>query len=107
MAKYVLVQFDNDDDADGFVKTLDMRSDVPDQATMKVVGVFKKPTLFCECTTPSEKSVRGAKWGWWLCRNVGCGKPKRGQFQGHRNLRDPEGTRTEQRRIFINVKEPL
>lgn len=106
MAKYVLVQFSSDEDADGFIKTLDAGHDtVPDQIRMKVVGAFKKPTLFCECTTPSERSKRGAKWAWWLC--TVCGKPKPNQFQQPRNLLEPEGTRTEHRQIFVNIKEPL
>lgn len=103
MAQYVLIQFDSNEEAAGFVKTLEWDT----VGSVQVVGIFQKPTLFCECPTPSEKSKRGAKWGWWLCMNQGCGKPKRGQFQQPRNQTEPEGTRTEHRRIFVNIKEPL
>jgi hypothetical protein len=103
MAKYVLVEFKDDIEADAFAGTMVSAS----HATIRVAAIFKKPTLFCECETPSEKSVRGAKWGWWLCKNAGCGKPKSGNFQQPRNLVEAEGTRTEHRRIFINLREPL
>jgi hypothetical protein len=105
MAKYVLVAFDDDSEADTFTKML-IEGAMPD-ATMRVEAVFKKPTKFCECETPSEKSSRGQKWGWWLCRNPGCGKPKRDNFQQPRNLLEPEGLGVEKKRIFINLKEPL
>lgn len=110
MAKYVVVQFDNNDEADSFVQTISSGFDHLSSnanANIQIVAVFQKPTLFCECATPSENSVRGSKWGWWLCRNPGCGKPKRGQFQQPRNLLDPANIRTDQKRLFVNIKEPL
>jgi hypothetical protein len=106
MAKYVLLQFDNDDDAAGFMTAFENQP-VDGDASVKIVAVYKKPTIFCDCEPRTEKSQRGAKWGWWLCTNKGCGKPKRGAFQQPKNLIEPEGTRTEHRRIFINIREPL
>jgi hypothetical protein len=113
VAKYVMVQFDNDNEADAFVNVMVPSEVQPPGAaaaftsSVKIVAVFKKPTIFCECSKPSEKSVRGAKWGWWLCKNTGCGKPKRGNFQQPRNLVDPPNIRSEIRRIWLNIREPL
>lgn len=107
MAKYVLLQFNNDADADAYVNILMEDKERSPDATLAVVAVYKKPTIFCDCEPRTEKSQRGAKWGWWLCTNQGCGKPKRGAFQQPKNLIEAEGTRTEHRRIFINIREPL
>ena len=102
MAKYVLVEFDDDEDADAFAAMVSP-SDV---ASMRVRGVFKKPTLFCDCPKPSEKNSRGAKWGWWLCRNPGCGKPQRGMGQSPTNLIDPEDRKRQiGRKIFFTIRE--
>ena len=37
--------------------------------TLELIGVFKKPTLYCN---PSD-GHRGKKYGWWVCGI--CGKP--------------------------------
>ena len=105
MAKYAILQFDNDEEADAFIGTL--QTSLVTATTIRVVAVYKKPTLFCECENPSERSIRGAKWGWWLCKNTGCGKPKKGNFQQPRNLVEAEGTRSEHRRLWVNIREPL
>lgn len=90
MAKYVLLQFDNDDEADKFVKeTQEQRAvwtDNPDglggvnndgflELACFVRGVWKKPTKFCECKGDMRKRAftRGRKYGWWVCNK--CGKP--------------------------------
>ena len=40
----------------------------------EVVGVFKKPTMFCECGPAGNQWWQeGRKWGWQIC--VKCGKP--------------------------------
>jgi hypothetical protein len=86
MAKYVLVAFDNDKEADNFVEMLGFSWNSP-TATVHVKGVWKKPTLFCECPNPDYKSVRGLSHGWRV--HKACGKPRRGLWQSPDNKLDP------------------
>jgi len=99
MAKYVVVEFANDEEADAFAATL---ADAGAASSLSVKGVFKKPTQFCTCP-PSDKSVRGKKYGWWVHKD--CGKPKRGQWQHARNLLDPVDLHPRQRTIWLGVVE--
>ncbi len=76
MAVYVLLSFEDDEEAKDFV-----RGKVLDNPYLPTVcGVFKKPTVFCEePTTRHGKGktgvgwTRGKKYGWWVC--TFCGKP--------------------------------
>jgi len=108
MAKYVLLEFDDDAEAESFARTImqnDRLIDLADTVeTIRVRGVFKKPTQFCTCVPMEKSSVRGAKWGWWLCSK--CAKPKSGAMHQPRNLLEPEGTPSHQRRLFLHVAEP-
>lgn len=76
MAMYVLLSFDDDDDAKAFVEDQlaghSFRTEV-------VEGIYKKPTQFCDRTDTIHGSHRvigwtkGQKWGWWVCAI--CKKP--------------------------------
>jgi hypothetical protein len=92
MAVYVLLEFDDDKQAQNFVKDT-ITSDVVswfnekaqlENARSKVRAVFKKPTLFCECVSGSKLeqggSSRGKKYGWWV--HSKCGKPRRFWAEG-------------------------
>lgn len=72
MARYVVLEFEYNEDADLFVG--DMLHDGED-----VVGVYAKPTQFCTsggCGKGRVKAfVRGQKWGWWVCES--CKRPSR------------------------------
>ena len=83
MAKYVLLAFDSDAEADEFVAAVS-RFDIKQQNTegfidtvkATVRGIWKKPTKFCECTSGNIKQrgwTRGKKFGWWVCDK--CYKP--------------------------------
>jgi len=98
--KYIVLEFDNDDEADSFAGTI---TEGP-AASIRVKAVFRKPSQFCECP-PTEKSARGAKWGWWICTI--CAKPKRGQWQHPRNLLDPIDLPTRERKVYLGVVEGL
>jgi hypothetical protein len=105
MAKYVVLAFDNDEDADSFSGTI-LHGGPSAVGTIQIAGIFKKPTLFCECPGVSDKSVRGAKWGWWLHKD--CGKPKRGNPQHPRNLIAPADMSPAQimrQYLYIGVRE--
>ena len=85
MPYYVLLSFDNDNDAKDFVKA-QLKEDhtdtegspvwaVPQLDTAQVRGVYKKPTKFCHCATKDKARgwTRGKKYGWWVCST--CGLP--------------------------------
>lgn len=100
MAKYVLLEFDNDDEAEAFTSVL---QDDIETAVMRAVGVYKKPTIFCDCSNPGDKSVLGAKWGWWVHKE--CGRPKKGNWQNPRNLLKPDEP-VKARKQMISLVEP-
>jgi hypothetical protein len=82
MAKYVLLQFDDDGEADKFIETVQHDGGIFDgdgggvwSIKTFVRGVWKKPTKYCDCTgnMKSRAFTRGRKYGWWVCDK--CGKP--------------------------------
>jgi len=87
MAKYVLVAFDDDKDADKFVEFVHNVSSViigfagdKEELDAAVRGVWKKPTKFCECTGGRAGFTRGRKYGWWVCAT--CKRPTEGWANG-------------------------
>jgi hypothetical protein len=90
MARYVLLSFDNDKEADDFVQATQERKTVAVASATEVVAnlyeatvraVFKKPTIFCQCTAIKHRGwTRGKKFGWWVCSQ--CHKPSRGWAHG-------------------------
>jgi len=78
MARYVVLSFEDNADADSFLQHDNLEHV---EGSWKVEGLFAKPTMFCEssgsggCRTGKRFSswFRGAKYGWWVC--VGCGRP--------------------------------
>ena len=110
MARLVVLEFADNDNADLFVKSINWESDVtgkanpvvidsrqyPDDSVgnvdATVVGLFALPVNFCEgslttgCLPHRGKLgwywVLGQKFGWWVCRV--CKKPARPK--SHENL---------------------
>jgi hypothetical protein len=92
MAKYVLLAFDNDAEADKFVDIVvqdreviawsvgqDVTEAVPLPATVR--AVYKKPTQFCHCVRGKRDGfTRGKKYGWWVCDK--CHKPTKAWAEG-------------------------
>lgn len=81
MTKYVLLEFDSDEQANKYVKKLILEADTADkQKPYRVVGLFKPPSSWCQCprTAYSEKNstVRGDKYGWWV--HLTCRKSRLG-----------------------------
>jgi hypothetical protein len=92
MAVYVMLTFDNDDEAHEFVKqTLEDMGVTVDELSENglrkipalVRGVWKKPTIFCTCDSGDRKVgfTRGKKYGWWV--HAKCGKPSKLWGQGN------------------------
>lgn len=100
MAKYVLLSFDDDKDADRFVDNFELHYvfqaiDVIDnnphgfeyvgvRAPSYVRAVFQRPTMFHDPKTCSQTRTsgwtRGVKRGWMICTL--CGKPAEGWARG-------------------------
>jgi hypothetical protein len=101
MARHVVLTFQSNEEAEDFVKAVQAASEeIPlafigleegdayivksVEKGVEVLGMFAKPTQFCDCARPTESSVRGAKWGWFL--DPRCAKPKRKVWQYPKNL---------------------
>ena len=96
MARYVLLAFDDDQDAIAFVDMVsvlhaeDKEFLVTDDPIHEgrsfkgfIRGMWKKPTMFCDCTDkrkPPHGWTRGQKWGWWVCTK--CSRPSVGWARG-------------------------
>lgn len=80
MSVYVMLDFDNVDEAKAFVDAqfggrlkVDDGTEVWDSSAA-VVAVIKKPTRFCECSVGKRVGwTRGKNYGWWVCAS--CGLP--------------------------------
>ncbi len=95
MAVYVVLEFADDNEAKNCVKEILLTgytygiagSTGYDDYACIPRGVYKKPTMFCECVETkvgNKKSFtgwkRGMKWGWWVCPK--CNKPGKKWGQG-------------------------
>lgn len=100
MARYLLVELDNNDSADRMRAQIDA-AELAGKG-MRVVGMFSKPAALCGCPVRSEKSVRGAKFGWWLCPE--CRRPKSGSPQTLANMLDDEGCPSKYRELFLSIR---
>lgn len=93
MARYVVIEFDENEDAEEFVKaTNELNAHARDERLSfrrRVVGVFVKPGKTCTCwdgkwINSGDKNrdagiARGEKFGWWVCTR--CKKPRPGGHQ--------------------------
>lgn len=123
MARYVLVEFENDKDAEEFAGAIERGQKIvypvphPEEegeynvhspsGNYRVRALFAKPTKFCECTLGADEepvSARGKKWGWWVHRK--CGRPRKGNCQHPRNLLEHEDMDRRRRNLYIGVYEP-
>jgi len=74
MARFILLSCEDNEEAERFVHEYQAFSD---GGTITVVGLFGKPTNFCECPESyglNARSKRGAKFGWNVC--VTCNRAK-------------------------------
>lgn len=97
MPRYLLIEVDNNDSADRMRELIDTAN-----KPMRVVAMFAKPAALCGCEVRSDKSVRGSKFGWWLCPE--CRRPKSGAPQTMRNLLDHPDTPSKYLEIFVSVR---
>jgi hypothetical protein len=76
MARYVVLEFDDNDAAGAFLEVVKdpyLMDGFPDG--VKVKAVFAKPTKFCDCPLPGN-IAKGAALGWFICSK--CAKARRG-----------------------------
>jgi hypothetical protein len=90
MARYLLIEVDSNATADKLRAQIDSAGEAKG---MRVVGLFSRGLVACECPTPARHpqtnsviDVRGSKLGWMICPN--CGKPRNGAGQVLWNLLD-------------------
>lgn len=95
--RYLLIEFDDNDSADRLRAQIDAAN-----RGFRVVGMFSKASKLCECSTRSDQSVRGAKFGWRLCPE--CRRPKSAVSQTLYNMLDDPNTPTKYRQIWIGVR---
>lgn len=99
MARYLLVQVDENDRAER------LRVKLNAVEGLLTIGMFAKPTLFCECEQDSGRSERYYKFGWWLCPQ--CRRPKKDTKQyGLVNLLDQPQPPVEYWNINLTIREP-
>lgn len=96
MARYVMLSFDHNDEAEAFIKAVQRKDGViyskplegaefqymPLPENVFVRGVWAKPTSFCPglSCTGNKGFTRGQKFGWWVCAT--CKKPRKGWADG-------------------------
>lgn len=76
-SRYLLVEFDDEESA----LSLKEKIDATQGKKFRVVGLFAKPTSYCQCgvdtwtTTKANPATtkRGRKFGWWVCTQ--CKRP--------------------------------
>lgn len=83
MARLVVLEFPDNEDAEAFVYGIDAGAIGPGPAGVQVAAVYARPTKFCTCTTGfgmKQKQgkmaggfTRTRKYGWWV--HAVCGKP--------------------------------
>jgi hypothetical protein len=90
MAKYILLSFDDNEKAEGFITacqetgiTAQVRHEPEnpehgsallwEHFTPDVRAVYQMPTKFCTCLGGKKTFTRGKKYGWWV--HADCGKP--------------------------------
>lgn len=97
VARYLLVMVDENDRAEKLRHKLD------EVEGIDVIGVFWKPTQFCNCENYEGRSPRGKKYGWNI--HTACGRPRPGNRQAPNNLMFLNVPSRFQN-ISLSIKEP-
>lgn len=89
MARYIVVEFSDNAEADAFIAQLNeecsRRRKEGNPFIRRVVGIFVKPGKTCECSDRHRANygdknwlpadiLRGEKFGWWVCTR--CNRPR-------------------------------
>lgn len=118
MARHIVISFEDNDEAEEFMAALKVEGATffqdkeqhfkhIDPSKVAVIGVFAKPTKFCQCPyTEDMKTVRSKNYGWYV--HVGCNKPIPGHYQSAmKNLIDPPEVAADVRKrgVYLGVRE--
>ena len=96
MGRLVLLEFDNNDNAQVFLDELNTNA-----YRTRVVGVFIIPATLCECIPQTSDSFRGAKFGLFACKQCRKVKPYGGQYLS--DLRQST-TRAKDRQLWVSCR---
>lgn len=99
MGRLVLLEFDDNQDAELFMQEADFFAEGR-KPLCRVVGVFIKPGQLCECSPRPEKHFRGSKFGLWACYT--CKKPMSGCVHYLRDLNSK--VKAKHRMLHISVR---
>ena len=83
MGKYILLEFDNDDQANALCAQINTATAAG--KAFRLVGIFKRPGRTCKCPRvrntykAKEMAKLGKKYGWWVCSD--CHLPRLGGHQ--------------------------
>lgn len=100
MGRYLLLEFDDNDSADRMRAQIDNAE--ANGKAFRVIGVWGKPARLCDCAVRSESSLKGSRWGWWVCPV--CRRPKAGSPQSMGNRLDHPDTPAKYREIFLALR---
>lgn len=113
MGRYILLEVDDNAAAESILALLARKED-PEEfdprtlsyllgAHAEPIGVFSKPGALCKCTAPKpEQTIRGKKFGWWVCQV--CKKPRHGAGHTLMNMLDDPATPGKHRELILCVK---
>lgn len=116
MARHIVISFDDNDDAEQFIEALKVDGAVffqdssqhfknVDPMTCTVIGVYAKPTQFCQCTYADDMpTARSKNYGWYV--HTVCKKPIPGHYQSAlKNLIEAPNTSARTRKMHLGVRE--
>jgi len=74
MARLLILRFEDDQVAEGFIGWQKYQSNIVSMATVE--GMFQTPTQFCDCAYRGDGWRHSGKHNWWLHHS--CGRPSVG-----------------------------
>jgi hypothetical protein len=116
VARYLLIEIDDNDKAEAFMESMkagksfvtvpngpEAREYTVVEIQARTVGLFGKPTKFCECPDQDQRAAasKGAKYGWRVCPK--CNLALSG-FHEPKNLLDPEGTPPAEKPFYLMAR---
>jgi hypothetical protein len=91
MARYLVIEFDEDAQADALCARINAATAAGKK--YRVVGLFARPSRWCGCPRPAgvykpKKLFQGSKYGWWTCPD--CRRARLGDHQPTNLVPEPE-----------------
>lgn len=82
MARYLLIEFDNDAQCDSLRAKIDTASEAG--KPFRVRGMYQRPVRWCGCPKSTayrdkDRFAIGERFGWWVCRE--CRRARVGSHQ--------------------------